>query len=479
MAIGPVTEVDPGALGTPDALLVAAQVFEPLVAQDPETGELRPSAADRWEVLDGGRRFLFHLGEGRFHDGTPVTAADFVRAWRRLANPTPPRPYAFLLRPVQGFSQHRLSLGARPFDGVRAVDPGTLEIRLREPWPDFPAVLGHPALAPIPEAAGRAGWRVRPIGNGPYRVAEDLALGRPIRLVAAEEVGAGVDAVEFRQVDGAEAAWPDFLRGELDVAPIPSALVDQARAEFGERGIRTLPRLVTCGFNLEGDFPQELRTAVSVALDRRALVDAAYGALAEPADGIVPPTLPGYRPGACGADCEHDPERAARLLDEVPSHMRAFTIDFARSAAGRRLAEAMAEQLRAVGLRPRPRARDREAYARLLRERRHGMFCLVWTADYPRAQAMLEPLLRSDSGDNHAGLDDARMDRLLERGRVEEDPAEREEHYVDAERRALRHMPLVPLAWLRSGLAVQPYLEGFEVDALGVFDAARVGIGPG
>lgn len=479
MAIGPVTEVDPGALGTPAALLVAAQVFRPLVAHDPATGDLLPAAAERWEVLGGGRRFLFHLAEGRFHDGTTVRAEDFVRSWRRLVHPTPPRPYAFLLEPVRGFSRHRLSFGARPFDGVRAVDRTTLEVRLREPWRDFPAVLGHPALAPVPAGAGRAGWRVRPVGNGPYRVAEDLALGRPIRLAAVEEAGTGVDAVEFRRVDGAAAAWPEFLRGELDVAPIPPALVDEARAEFGERGIRTLPRLVSCGFNMEGNFPQELRTAVSVALDRSALVDAAYGASAEPADGIVPPTLPGYRPEACGEDCQHDPERAVRLVEEVPTRMRSFPLDVARSEVGGRLAEVMVEQLREVGLRPELRSRGPEAYARLLREGRHGMFCLVWTADYPRAQAMLEPLLRSDSADNHAGLDDPQLDRLLERGRLEEDPAEREEHYVDAERRALRLMPLVPVAWLRSGLAVQPYVEGFELDALGVFDVASLGVGPG
>jgi oligopeptide transport system substrate-binding protein len=475
VAVGPVTEVDPGALDTPDSILVAAQVFRGLVGHEPATRELVPAAAERWEVLDDGARFLFHLGEETFHDGTPVAAEDFVRAWRRLIDPMRPRPFAFLLEAVRGFSRHRLSFGARPFDGVRALEPGVLEVRLTEPWPDFPALLAHPALAPVPPTVDGAGWGTRPQGNGPYRLAEELRLGSPILLAAVDD-GAAVQTVEFRQVDAAETAWPEFLRGELDVAPIPPALVEDARSEFGDRGIRTLPRLVYCGFNMELDFPQELRTAVSVAIDRETIVEDAYGALAEPADGLVAPTLPGYRPGACGPNCERDPERAAALVAEVPSEDRSFQLDVADSEIGRRLAESMAAQLREVGLVPEVRTHGPQRYARLLRRGEVGLFCLVWTADYPRPQGVLEPLLGEGSADNHSGLEDRRLERLLQRGRAEPDPADREEIYVDAERRALRLMPLVPVAWLRSSLAVRPHVEGFVPDMLGLFDVALISL---
>lgn len=481
VGIGTVAGLDPAELSSPDSILVASQIFDGLIRYDASTGGVLPAVAERWDILDGGRRFIFHLGESRFHDGSVVTSEHFVFAWNRLVDPATPRPFAFLLEAVQGFRQFRETLGARPFSGLDAPDPNTLEVRLRYPWHDFVAILGHPALSPVPAAAGERGFASRPIGNGPYRLAGELGLESPIVLEAFEGytgVAPGVRNVELRPVEDPASGWPDFLAEELDVAPIPAALVRQASVEFGSEGVQPNGRVLYCGFNLSLKRLRDprLRRAVSLAADRGELVEAVFGQLAIPADRIVPPSIPGSRPENCGDNCQHAPERAADIVAALPRESRTFSLDFARSATGELVAETLAGQLREVGLRVTPRGHDQDEYARLLSRQEQAFFCLTAVPDYPRQPALLEPLLHSDAQENHTGFSDRGLDRLLEEARAEPDPVEREELYVDVEQRALELMPVVPLAWFRAHYAAQSYVRGLNLDPLGSFDVAALSI---
>lgn len=471
VGVGPIATLDPAELQTPDELLVAAQVFDGLVEVD-LSGEVVPAAARTWEVEDGGARFVFRLGESTFHDGSPVRADDFVFAWERLVDPVEPHPFAFLLEEVEGFRRHRLTFGARPLTGLAARDDTTLEVTLREPNLGFLALLAHPALSPVPEGSSGGDLAARPIGNGPYALAEDLGLGTPIVLQAVEGAEVGVPRVVLSPSAEPGESWPEFLARELDVARLPSTLVGDGA---DDEGVRTVGRLLYCGFNLrEGEFPRFLRSAVSMGIDREALVRGVYGGLAVPADGLVPPTFPGYRPGACDERCRLARERAEELVSELPRRERTFRLDFPRSSVGPDVAERIRDQLAEIGLTAQLRGHEDEDYARLLQEGRQAAFCLVWVADAPTPQAILDPLLSPGSPDNRTGIEDEELERLLTEARTTRSPEDREELYVAAERRALETLPVVPVAWFRSTFAAQPYVTGLEVDPLGRFDLAAL-----
>jgi len=475
---------DPRALDTPDGLFLASLLFDGLVDYDPRTLETIPAAAGRWQVLEDGRLFVFRLREEmQFHDGTPVRAQDFVAAWNRLADPFRPSPFAFLLERVDGFQAYNVTLDQDHISGLIATDDRTLEVRLTEPWPDFVSLLGHPALSPVPEAATFPGYAARPAGNGPFQLAGGLAPGAPIALTAfpgyygAPPAEAGL---ELSVYSDPEAAWPDFLAGDLDVSPIPAGLVPEAEAQFGAEGVVTLARLVHCGFNLRDRRFRDptLRRAVALAIDRNRLVDRVYGPVAEPADAVVPPTIPGYARGACGAMCRRDAAEAASLVAGLPRRSRSFALDYASSPVGDRLAREVAAQLAEVGLEVTPRPHQEQEYRELLERDGQRFFCLVSVADYPRQEALLEPLLLSTAPDNHTGFEDARLDGLLERARAARSPGDREQLYLQAERRGLSLAPLVPLAWFRSRLAAAPNVEGLVVNPLGGFDAAALSLEP-
>jgi ABC-type transport system substrate-binding protein len=483
MAITSLPAADPRAVDTPDGLFLTSQLFDGLIDYAPQTLEPIPAAARGWDVRDGGRVFVFHLRQGmQFHDGTPVRAQDFAAAWNRLADPFRPSPFAFLLERVEGFRAYNVTLDQDHISGVVVRDDLTLEVRLAEPWPDFVSLLGHPALSPVPEAAAFPGYTARPVGNGPYQLAEDLAAGAPIALTSfpgyygPPPAGGGLELSVYAN---AEAAWPDFLAGDLEVSPIPAGVVAEAQARYGGEGIVTLARLVHCGFNLKDPrFRDErLRRAVALAIDRDGLVQRVYGPVAVPAEGIVPPTIPGHARDVCGSLCPADAARAAALVERLPRRSRSFGLDYASSPVGNRLAQELAAQLAAVGLDVRPRPHQEQQYRQLLERDSQGMFCLVSVADYPRQQALLEPLLLSTSPDNHTGVRDARLDRLLERARAARRAGDRERLYAEAERRGLSAAPLIPLAWFRSRLAAAPGVDGLAVNPLGGFDAAALSTG--
>ncbi|MBD3222365.1 hypothetical protein GF314_14090 [bacterium] len=129
------------------------------------TGELAPGLAERWDRLEGGRRWRFHLRQGAvFWDGTPVTATAVMASWSRN------------LALTDGLGRPCPGLWLEPTGrGMIARTATLLEIRLAEPQDDLPRLLAHPALA---VAELREGW-VWPVGSGPCRLGADTDLPLP------------------------------------------------------------------------------------------------------------------------------------------------------------------------------------------------------------------------------------------------------------------------------------------------------------
>ncbi|MBK8185908.1 MAG: hypothetical protein IPK77_00840 [Cellvibrio sp.] len=107
-----ITGIDPhGTNGMPEAQVITA-VFEGLVAKHPETLDVIPATADKWEVSDDGMTYIFHIRENaKWSNGDPVTAHDFVNSWLRglmpaLANETVTS--LFVLKMLKNFTKKKL-----------------------------------------------------------------------------------------------------------------------------------------------------------------------------------------------------------------------------------------------------------------------------------------------------------------------------------------------------------------------------------
>ena len=164
---------------------ILGHVMEGLVRYD-EFDRIVPGVAERWEI--GGSEAVFHLrDDSRWSDGTPVTAHDFVFAWRKALEPATASQYAFILYPIK--NARAVNNGELPVTalGATAVDDHTLEVRLERPIGYFDKLVAFPTYYPIKETfyEGRDGRygadAVDLLYNGPF-VIERWVHGAQLRM---------------------------------------------------------------------------------------------------------------------------------------------------------------------------------------------------------------------------------------------------------------------------------------------------------
>ncbi len=128
--------LDPQKVEENTAAQIVLDLFEGLVWMDGE-GQVQPAQAERWEILDGGKRYIFHLRSGlQWSDGQPLTAEDFVLGWQRAVDPKTASPFAGYL--AQAHINNAAAIVAGKADvtslGVKATDDRTLEVTLEQPF---------------------------------------------------------------------------------------------------------------------------------------------------------------------------------------------------------------------------------------------------------------------------------------------------------------------------------------------------------
>lgn len=476
------------------SLLIVDTLFDSLTALAPD-GAVRPRAAVRWAPSDDGRRWRFTLRRGaRYHDGTPVRARDFVRSWSLTVAQ---RHTGAHLEDVVGYRDVREGRASQ-LAGVRALDRRTLEVQLRRPHMGFPAVAAHPTLAPVPTEAvsARDRYATQPIGNGPYRMSEPLTTGQFIRVERDDEWKNGprdrsdnrVREVLFRIIDP-DAAYVAFQQGRIDVSPLPAGALDQALRTYGSAdGSRgpgvidePLPSLYFLGLRVDRApwDDVEVRRALSMAIDRRALVDEQGDLALDPARGIVPPVLPRGDDRVC-ATCLHLPSLAGAAFARAGVTEATLTID--AGGGHERVAERIRADLAAVGVDLEVRALPFEEYLAEVESGNADLYRFGWQASRPTAGAMLEAIVRSgppeERGDaaNYGGYASDTVDRLLDRARRAEGEERRERLWARAEQQALDDQAIVPLFSFSQRIVISDRVTGLVVTPWGTATPERASI---
>jgi oligopeptide transport system substrate-binding protein len=326
--------VDPAVAGDAASAVIITQLFSGLVESGPEM-DVVPDVAQSWEVLKGGRKYVFRLRpDVRWSDGEPVTARDFEYAWKRVVNPATGSPVVSLFYDIKGVkSLYEGDSSDLSSIGVRSVDEHTLLVELEEPTGYFLQLLAYHPFRPVPrhvlEARGGA-WMTPEgfVSNGPFKL-EAWKPGELLSLVRDPgyhgRVRGNVERVElisrkeqFTCLEMYQADRVDILVDNLDVLALPPAEMDRVRRQHAGEFFST-PVLSTCyvGFNAQQvpfDEPR-VRQALALATDKDTLAYVVMKGHIAPADGgFTPPWMPGH---AEGIGLPYDPERARQLLAEA------------------------------------------------------------------------------------------------------------------------------------------------------------------
>lgn len=246
-----------------------------------ESGSLIPVLAESYDVSDDGKTYTFVLKEGAvFTDGSPVTASDVVFTVRKAQDPALKSPeYA-------------------NWSGVKVVpvDQQTVRFTLSKPYAPF---LGLTTLGILPARLWQnisdaefpfSSLETNPVGTGPFKVAsvsrDARGLIQSVSLVANPDYVLGrpyLDGIRFNFYSNTE----DLARA------VKSGAVESAYGVTTER-VLTAPYARVFGVFFNPNEKQvftriEVRKALSLALDRTAIIASALGGYATPIMGPVPP----------------------------------------------------------------------------------------------------------------------------------------------------------------------------------------------
>ena len=349
-------------IGLWDLGLTSRMGYEPLVRWDRSGKKVAPGVAESWQVLDGGRRYVFRLRKGvKWSDGQPITSDDFLfwfGDW--MSN-----------RELAPIFPSWLKVGGEP-PRVAAPDPYTIEFQFAKPYGIFLEVLSfrgnvfapkhylkqfHPRYTARKDVEAKARaegfdlwyqlfWRKANLCENP-----DCPTWKPFQLRTAPPATryiaernpyywkvdpAGnqlpyIDRVAFTDVQNNEvltlkamAGEVDFQARRIDASNFPLFVENRARGNY--RVLRDLsPGTVCLYVNQHSKDPalrpilkdRRFRVALSHAINRKELIFLLYSKMAVPARGCASPYDPYYLPEFDRKYLAYDPKRANALLDAV------------------------------------------------------------------------------------------------------------------------------------------------------------------
>ncbi|HUM71267.1 MAG TPA: ABC transporter substrate-binding protein, partial [Chloroflexota bacterium] len=315
-------DLDPAHVETSDALQLIINLFEGLVELDNEWNII-PLLARRWQVLAGGRRYRFELRrDWRWSDGMPVTAHDFVFAWRRNLNPQTNAGMAHQLYAIRGAAAfHRGEEREVTAVGITALDDWTLEIELDTPINYFLYLLAYPVTLPQPAhhvSMHPQEWAIprHLVCNGPFQTDGD-AHESTLRLKQ-NPYYRGLRAGNISQVSlqFQEPNWQQYQQNQVDWCRVDDRTdlpILFPEAAFLVQGFVTFFLGFACR---TPPFDNKLvRQAFTCAIDRQTLVQTVWSGVQKPASGgFVPPGMPGHSPEI---GLPFAPEQARFLLQQA------------------------------------------------------------------------------------------------------------------------------------------------------------------
>jgi peptide/nickel transport system substrate-binding protein len=462
--------LDPRFARDTQGIKVGRLLFSGLARVGPDV-RMQPDLAARWEILDGGRRYVFHLREGAvFHDGRPVTSADVLFTYRSILDPAVGSPY------LEEF-QDRI-------EEMWAEGPHRVVFRLKRPFATFSTDVSM-GIVPAHLAGDADRFARHPVGAGAFAL-ESWRAGEQVTLRAHPAFHLGrpkVDRLIIRTVRNEVTRYLELIGGKADVvqnglSPLYLQVVERNPA----LQVVTAPSILTTymAFNLRDPILADVRVrrAIAHAIDRDAIIKHKLLGHASPATGLLSPIHWAYSGEV--PRYPYDPERARALLREAGHPRLKLTYKTSTDKFRLSVARVIVSQLERVGIEVDLRPYEWGTFFSDLLKGDFQICTLQWAElEEPdslrfifHSQRIPDPETKR-GGANRGAYRNPELDALLDLGQSTVEPAARKKIYADVQRILARDLPYVFL-WHEDNIAVaRRDLRGLALMPNAKFDLLR------
>lgn len=448
-----------------------------------------PVIAKSWDVLDGGKRIVFHLRDDvLWTDGRKVRAQDFEYSWKRLLNPKTASQYAYILFDVanaQEYNEGKIKDPARV--GVQATDDQTLIVTLRHPASYFLAITTFEVTFPqrqdiIEKFDTRWTEPENIVTNGPFRMTS-WKHENEIELSANEKFFRGqptIAKVTMFMVNEKTTAVTMFEQGSLDFMDESHSIPPLDKPRLSKMpGFKVVPQLRGEYYSFAVDRKPfdhpALRKAFAMAIDREVLPKILQGG-PTPASSWIPSGMLAHNPEI---GLKFDPAEARRLLKEAGypdgKGLPPIVLGYNTDEEKKLIAEAIQSMWQKhLGVVVRLENQEWKVFLKKLQTDPFPIFRSGWGADYPDPDNFMK-LFTSNSGNNHGRWKNARYDRLLDLAAREQDAKKRSQLYDEAQRLLTEiDVAIVPLYWKSEATMLNPKFTGLEYNSMARMDLRHV-----
>ncbi|MFI3231125.1 MAG: peptide ABC transporter substrate-binding protein [bacterium] len=295
--------IDPGITINSFANPFMVNLFEGLVAYDVDNN-LVEGCAESWEISDDGLTYTFTLRDGlKWSNGDDLTSEDFLYSYQRVLTPSTASQFGFIMTDyIYNAQEFTDGLVGADELGISAPDEKTLVIQLKNVTPFFLDILAISAYYPVHQGIVEANpdtWTLKAdtyISNGPFML-DSLQFGENARLVKNpyyhDADAVSLEALNLRFILEPSTALSAFESGEIQGSnTVPPADMTRLRSDSNS-GLQMASTfgLTYYVFNcLEEPLDDpKVRQALSLAIDRTAIIDNVLQTTDEPATSLIPP----------------------------------------------------------------------------------------------------------------------------------------------------------------------------------------------
>ena len=493
--------LDPGLATDTSSAFVVLNTNTPIVTLGPAPDlKPEPALAKSWTV--NGANVTLHLrNDVKWTNGRTVTANDVVYSWLRTISPQLGADYAYQFYGIKGAQEYNSCKPSASNQqcntlknkvAITAPDATTVKITLTSPQPWFMQQLSHTSFIPVNKEAVTK-WGVKwtdpghDVSDGPFTMTSwkhDASLTLQKNPTYWDAKAVKLNKVVLEIITDGSTAEQAFNTGEVDVnetgwppSDTPRIKATPAYKQFPSLGVYYY------GFNVKNITDVNQRRAMSLAIDRTAIVQHITQEGQIPALQLTPAGMPGAK--TINSDTFLKPTAdfalAKTYMSKVKNPVKNITLVFNNAPGHKEIATAVQANWKELGLNVTLKQQDWPQFLKFLGpppDPSVDVYRNGWIADFPDDINFLS-IFQCGSGNNNTNWCSKAYDNVLKQATAEPNQQKRYELYQKAEAMLTGKngaMPIAPIYWYTFVYQVAQNVHGWNTNPMDSIDLTKVSV---